>query len=667
MSGSDFGSQLRGLGRFAFGDRLGLVIWLGLAVSYAFLWRLDLAITDSNVFANMLVSLADGSMAVTEIRFPLDTLGAQRVQQGLIEHDGAYYGRNYGQVALAVPVLWALEAVAAIVDVRLMLAGGWSLLLLGFVHHLGVILEAPRRGRVVGAVLAGLAFASSMAVGTDVDPRMLPVIALQLVNLGATAAVALILYRLVGRFHGRRVGGAAGLAAGLATPVAFWATFPKRHVLVTLVLLAGLLSFVVSRQTETGSKWARGGAYAAFGSIAWVHAFEGFVLVLALGVVEFTTAARTDRRSMAIIGLCLLVALAPTLATNAAVTGDPLKPPRLGGSGDLGSDLLRMQEDGRDAAGDDEETVQSTDGENEQASGGDGDAGGESDGDVGGESDGGAGGGSSDGIAVIGPLIGLLPASARSALGLSVDLAIEGVWMINEPDKLWHTFVRSGNYDQFLVWNPPYQPYELSVIESMPLLAGLVGLPLAGLERVRKRVRGEGNGSLRPTTARGQTDLLVAVVATTLTVVYLSRLPLQGQLTVRYLLFLYPLGIYGLVRYRPIRRTITAAPRALVGGATVGLVATLLGGMVVLASIDPARAEAVQAHALVHLGLALGLVAVLVVSALTAERDRRGLALVLGLVAGTTCGYYALAGLEYFSGTYALDLARTTADLITIL
>jgi len=219
-----------------------------------------------------------------------------------------------------------------------------------------------------------------------------------------------------------------------------------------------------------------------------------------------------------------------------------------------------------------------------------------------------------------------------------------------------------------LVWEPPYQPYELSVLESTPLLGGIVGLPLAGMRLVRGRVTGGWPGAIRPTTARGQTDLLVAVVAVAFTIVYLSRLPLQAQLTVRYLFVLYPLGIYGLVRYRPIREAVEAAPRVLAVGTGVGLLGTLLGGVFLLSRIDPARAEAVQAHALVHLGLAVGLAALLIGRSLLPGRARpRRLALAVGLVAGATSGYYVIAGLAYFSGPYALDLARTAADLVTII
>jgi hypothetical protein len=681
MSRRPPGRVLRRLGRAVFGDRLGLVLWLGLLAFFVVFWRLELAITDSNVYANMLLSMAEGNLAVTELRFPLDTLASGRVQQGLGVRNGVYYGRNYGQVALAVPVLWALRALSSLADVRLLLAGGWALCVLAGIHQLGVVLDVPRRGRLAGAAVGGGTFLASLSVATDVDPRLLPVIALQLVNIAAAAGVGVFVYRLASRFHGRRVGFAAGVATGLATPIAFWATFPKRHVLVALLVVAGILSFARSRDRERGWRLARGGAYAAFGLVAWIHAFEGFVLVAALAAADFATAEGTDRRTAAIVALCLFLALAPTLGTNAAVTGDPVKPPRLlDGGGDVESDLVSAGDERVSHGGESSNDEGSIDGSADGSVHGSGSTDESVDGSADGSAsrDGGPGGSGSppegDGGGLpdvagwlVGSFIGLLPASVRSALGVALDLTTGGVTTLDEPDRLRHIFLRSGNYEQFLPWEPPYQPYELSVLESMPLLAALIGLPVAGVRRAHRRVTGERRGSVAATTP-GKTDVLVGTIAVAFTVVYLSRLPLQGQLTVRYLFVLYPLGVYAIARSGPVRDAVQAAPRQLLAWSAIGLAGTLLAGPVVSSGLGLARAEAVQAHAIVHLGLAVLLGAVVIGRLVAPDRYRPAwLAGALGVVAGSTTAYYVLAALAYFSATFALDATRILAEWVSIL
>lgn len=613
----------RRAGRIVFGDRRGLFVWLVLLATFGLLWRFTLLVTDTNVQANLLVAVAEGHLAVEELRFPLDAVGEQHVQQGLRDVGGTHYGRNYGQVAVAVPVLWVLRGFSVLVDLRVLLAGGWSLTVLAAVQQGGVLSGRERTGRLVGAGLGVLLFLASLAVGTDVDGRLLPVVALQLVNVLAAAFVGVFVYRLVGRFEGTAVALGAGLVAGLATPVAFWASFPKRHVLVAALLAAGLFCFATSRTRSSDRTLARVGTYVAFGLVAWIHAFEGFFLVATLGVVDLTT-TRTDRRELGLIAAGLGLALLPTFATNFLISGNPLVPPRLAGSGAGGGNLVTSSA-----------SVAAV---------------------------------PAAAVAASALVLSVLPEAVLEIVGEIAGAVLGGVATLGDPDRLWRIFVRSGNYGQYASQQAGYLSTELSMMESMPLLGGVVGLGAAGVRRVRSTRRLPSPRALRTLDPARQTDLLVGSLAAVFTVIYLSRLPLHSQFTVRYLLPVYVLGVYGLARLGPVKQAVSAAARTVAASYLLAVLATVILASVALGALDPARAEAVQAHALAHLGVGAVLAAAVVGALLYPRRfTDRVVGVVLGLVGGATTGYYLLAGLEYFTdGAYALDLARVLAEVVSI-
>jgi len=167
---------------------------------------------------------------------------------------------------------------------------------------------------------------------------------------------------------------------------------------------------------------------------------------------------------------------------------------------------------------------------------------------------------------------------------------------------------------------------------------------------------------------RRQTDLLVVALAVLLTVIYLSRLPLFSTITVRYIVYALPFGLYGVVRLPPVSEAVTRAPRR-VGWtylvATVGGTAVVV---VVLAFADVAVGEAMQFHALVNLGTA-GLLALCIGGrALVPERvEVRWVATLLGVTAGATTAFLLLAGVEYFQyGPYALWVARELSAAIPL-
>ena len=612
----------RRLARVVVGDRYGAIVLLAAVATYLLCWRVGILITDTYTVANTLVAVADGHLFVDRAVY-----GPGLRTPGMGLRDGQFYGRNYGQVVLALPVLAALEAVAAVASLRVALSALWGLSLVGLARLVGREVGRPALGAYAGSGLAVVAFAAAVHGASPIEPAQRYLVALQLQTMGAAALVGVFVYRLLTRAYGGTVGVAAGLATALATPVGVWAQFPKRHVLVTLCAVATAYLLYRSREAGGVDTRYRALAYVPVGVAAWVSAAEGAVLLVALLVVDVPTSGR-DGRSIVAAGATAVVAALPTVVTNYLVTGNAGEPPRTlsaGGSGSLaerGSTATRTDAGGTNGASGD------------------------------------AGGGSADPTAA-GDTGG---SETLDAFVGAVDFLFELLWrglraLIREPETLFVTFVRGG-YVADVAERDAGEAIRLTVLEAMPLAAGLVAVPVvaARLDLRERAAAFRRRPWPRPSALR-TVDAFAVVYVVALLLVYLPRLPVHASLTVRYLLACYPLAVYGLARLPSVRRVLRERTRLC--AATVAS-ALLVGGQLLVLyqwAIDATMGEAVQTHALVGLATAGLLAAWAVADGLGWRRDRVG-AVALGLAAAAGAAFVLLAGLWHFAfvGPRALPL-----------
>lgn len=662
-----------------FGDRVGLTLFLGVIVALSVCWRVGFYITDTYAVANTVVNVAGGHFAVQRIRYSL-TLGSQ---PGLVRHGSQVFGRNYAEAVLSIPFYWLLEAGSRLVELRLLLAAGWSLLAAGFAAQLGTVLDRPRV-TLVGTLLALGAFLANAVLATPLDPRWTALLAIQLLTLLAGGVVAVALYRLARTFHGPRVGVAAGSLAALSLPIAFWATIPKRHVLSAALIAVVVLAFARSRRPG-GSPTVRASAYAAVGVLAWLHAAEALVVFVVLVPVDLATAPSNDRRTLAVVALVFALSLVPFVVTNLAVSGNPLETPRmLSGLGDAG----HVGPNGRITVGTGGSGTPGGPGGPTTPNGTTTPGGPTTPGGTpppGSTTPTGPAGGGSGGL--VGTLVGLFQAIV--ALGATVLAAVPDrlgqLWgfvddglsiLLGKPERLNHVFLRSGHVPGLRYGINDQEAIELTVVESAPLLGLLVAAPVVwgrrwiamGWQSIRGVPR-----AIR-TTPRYQTDLLAGGIAITFTLLYLPRLPLFSQITMRYLVPAMPLALYGVLRLPPVHRGIDDHWRqfawAYGGASVVGIV----GVVVVFGWIDPALGEAMQFHALLDL-LVAGVATLVVVVAVATDRDQtdvtnrdRSVATAVGAAGGAGTALFALAGLEYFTyGTYALPIAHWLSNLVALI
>lgn len=322
VTASDFPLQA---GRLVFGDWRGLALFLGSLCYIALLTRVGIFITDTYTTANAFVALTDGRLAVTEPFYgsSLDTPGMSVV-------DGTHYGRNYGQLVLSLPMYWLLRGLDLVAELRIALAGAWSLVVLAFGLVLGRIYERRQAFAIGGSTLALVLFAANVAVATPIPDRLVPLLAMQLTSVLAGALIAVVAYRLLNLLASPHAGVLAGILAVAATPVGFWAPIPKRHVFSTLLILLALFAFARSRDPETPRRaLVHGGAYAATGVLAWIHAPEALVVFVALVLADLVTSPPSRYRALPAVVGAFLLSLLPFFVTNLLIAGHPFVPPRL--------------------------------------------------------------------------------------------------------------------------------------------------------------------------------------------------------------------------------------------------------------------------------------------------------------------------------------------------
>lgn len=584
-----------------FGDRLGAIVFLAALLVYLSYWRIGLLINDSYTVANTLVAVADGHVYLEEAVYGpgLDT-------PGVGSRDGRLYGRNYGQVFLAVPLLVAIEALAAVADLRVALAGVWALVVLALAVLVGREREVSDRAAYAGSAVALVGFAAAVFGSAPIEASDHYLIALQLQTMVVAALTGVVAYRLLARAYDRRVGFAAGLAVVLATPVGFWAQFPKRHIFVTFCAVAVMYLLYRSREGEGVDTRYRAAAYVPVGIAAWVSGAEGAILLIALLAVDVPTGGRSIR-SLTTAATASVLASLPMFVTNLFVTGNPLAPPRVlsaGGSGSLSGS------DGSDTGG-----------------------GGTGGGDTGGSDAGEAASEAADtAFGVIDLLLGLYQQG--------IEMALSGT------DELVHTFIRGG-YLPGIAQKDAGEEIRLAFLEAMPLAAALVVIPVVAArtdftDRVRTAV------DRRGLTPFGIVDAFAIVYGFALTLIYLPRLPIHAAITVRYLVPLYPIAVYALARQASVRRVISERT-PLVSFTYLG--SLLVGGqllVIYLWATDATRGEAVQTHALVSL-LAAGLFAGWALAdALGYREDRLG-AVALAFAAAAATAFVVLAALWHFA------------------
>jgi uncharacterized membrane protein len=475
-----------------FGDRTGLALFLGALCLFGLAFRVDILINDTQTTLNTLYNLGNGHLAFVEAPYGDATTPGDHLV------DGRRYGRNYGQAAFALPLQFAFRLASLLVPVQVVVVACWVAVTAGF---LACVRSLTGRRRLVtaGAVATAVLVVGSLLVLPPTwkgDPTVFALVASTAV---AGGFCAVFVYRLLAETYSRRVGLLCGVGTVLAIPTGLWSVLPKRHALVSALVLGSLYAFARSRSTAvstTDARRARAVAYAFVGLLSWIHAAEAAGLAVLLVLVDLPTARSNDLRTLAVVAGTFLLAATPTLLTNLAISGNPIEPPRL------------LPEFAPEGEADDGTTM------------------------------GGGGGGSSN------PVVLLV---MRYVRGLSV---------FGDLPRVQHVLLWSGTSGQTTVV-PPFGPgTNLSVFESAPVLGALGAAVGAGLRRVR-------DGGPRALPVPNATVWYALLASLGYVLLFIPSLPLRIQLTSRYLLPVFPLLLVACAAVGVNRDAVTSHTRAL--------------------------------------------------------------------------------------------------------
>lgn len=603
-----------------FGDRLGLTMFLATVVLFGLLWRTAFVLNDSYTLANGLYSLSNGQLAMTEASYGpgLNTPGASR-------YGGQWYARNYGVIVLSLPLVFVLDLLTAIVELRIALVALWSLALLALVVQCSYYTDGDWVLYGGTAAVLGL-FGLNVALAQPLDAGRIHLYALQLTHLLIAAFTPVVFYRLLSRMHTRRLGLLSAVVLTAGTPLAFWATVPKRHAVTGTVVVCIAYCLYRSRKPADGAaitqrQTFRAVAYGLVGLYAWVHAPEALLLCVALALVDIPTAPDNSPRTLARIGIVFALSLLPFIITNIAISGSPIKPPRLvSGGGSLGSNAASS---------------------------------------AGGSSDGSGGFGGL--LTPLEPLLGTIESGMQPLLLLGRELVSGLETLHQQPADVYHAFVRSGSASRALD-NAGEESVNLSLLESAPVLVAMLGaLP------VIRRLRLPSSVADRTLSADRVTDAFAITAFVGIVLLYNSRLPLHAQVTARYLFPLYPLGVYLLVRLPMVHQSLanhwriflwTVAGTVLIGSqVTMMFVALTVNGI----------GEAFQLHALLALGIAVPLGIWALCGRSKGVAGQAG-AMLLGAATGVAAVFLLLTTVEYYAlgDAHLLPMMRALGELLAL-
>jgi hypothetical protein len=603
--------------RVVFGDHAGLAVFLLALAFFMLYWRIGFFINDNFTIGNTLVAVADGHLHFERIVY-----GPERGAPGTYTYDGQRYGRNYGQVFFALPFLVVLRGLAIVADPRIVLIALWALVLLALLVLFTNRWENPYSGvvTIVGSAVVLALFLGNVAVAHPLEASDLPAVALQFSTMVAAALAAVMLYRFCKAQGLPRTGLFVGIATALASPVGFWSSLPKRHILIALLALTAAYTLFLARRAEPRSSRAlrwRAIAYGWVGLAVWVSAPEGGFILAAIGLADVLTAEDWRPRTVATVTGAFLVSLLPFFVTNTLISGNPLLPPFL---------LMGGLEAGTGGgAGTAARTAASTTTATATAT----------------PTPTPSGGGS--------------PAASALAELASKFAGVFSLYL--DPPalatKFWNVFIRSG-YLPNVTSVTAGEAITLSIVESAPLVGGVVALPA-----VAYRSRGRILEHLQ--TPAGAAHFALAAYTLVLTLFYLPRLPGHVQLTVRYLTPMYPVLIYATARIVGTETLLANTSRTFLWsyGAIV-----LFGSQITFAfliAIDAQIGESIQFLALVGIcgAIILGLYALVESVRPGLLPDRAG-AVALAVATGTGTTFLLMTGLYLFAytGNYALPLVR---------
>jgi len=323
---------LKKLYRFVLPDNTSSLIFSASLALFIAIWNINIFINDEVTLAGQLFNLVHGSLSMAVM--------PDKIYEGLGFGTSAPIlgftlgGKVYAFYTHAVPVFatpfYCLLYVANItIGIRLFFITIESFSIFMIALLLGKRCGRARLGAYVGIFTALVLFSVNAYIGGTMAPLVFEqwgaLMAIQLLNIVATALIMVISYRIFNRyFHSTRLGEFGAIYLLIATPLTFWAVASKDHAISVFLIVASIGSFY--KYLLDGKAVNRYISYALVGLTVWVRIFDALPLFAAIFLTDVVTSRGRMKSSLTAFAT-VIFSLIPYLINNYLLFGNPLLSP----------------------------------------------------------------------------------------------------------------------------------------------------------------------------------------------------------------------------------------------------------------------------------------------------------------------------------------------------
>ena len=316
-------------------DTSSLIFYASLALFIA-IWNINIFLNDEVGLVGQLFNLVHGSLslAVMPDKIYEGLSFGNRFGNCVPIQSFTLGGKVYALCTHAVPVFatpfyYLLYVANITIGIRLFFVTVESFSIFMIVMLLGKRCGRARLGIYVGIFTALVVFSANAYIGSTMAPLVFDqwgaLMAIQLLNIVATALVMVISYRIFNRyFRSTRVGEFGAMYLLIATPLTFWAIASKDHAMSVFLIVASIGSFY--KYLLDGKTVNRYISYALVGLTVWVRIFDALPLFDAIFLTDMVT-SRGKVKGLLTAFATLLLSLAPYFINNYLLFGNLLLTP----------------------------------------------------------------------------------------------------------------------------------------------------------------------------------------------------------------------------------------------------------------------------------------------------------------------------------------------------
>jgi len=312
-------------------ETAALFFYASLVVCIA-VWNVNIFINDEVTLAAELYNLGRGMLWIQTLPAKLYeglSFGASAPILGF-----PFQGHTYAFYTDAIPVFASpfyafIYLISVTVGIRLFFTALWSFSLFMVSSLLGRRWHRPGLGRGLGAFAALILFIINVYIGTRLPPLVFDqwgaLMAIQMFNIFATAAIVLLSLRIFTRYFGDDRVAAFGAAYILiATPLTFWAVSAKDHTASLLLITASIWSLYT--YLLDGKPRYRYLSYIFVGLCFWVRVFDAIPLLIAIILTDLLTST-AKIKSVITAAAMVVLGMIPYFINNYLLFHNPFLSP----------------------------------------------------------------------------------------------------------------------------------------------------------------------------------------------------------------------------------------------------------------------------------------------------------------------------------------------------